>query len=411
MLLYIKLGWRNIWRNKRRSMVVVSSIGTGVLLMIFTMALVNGMNYQMIDNTISTSLGHVSIHKKGFMENLKPSFGFIPAEGIYERILHTDGVSGMSPRVKIQGIIRSSEASQGVIITGIDPAREKTVSMLPEYILKNRGEEYPDEAAGDWIIISKQMAEKLDLVIGDRVILMLQDGNDEIAGEAFYLRAVYYSPIDSFDKFVVFTGIKKLQSFAAMGESISEINIRTAERDISFAAKKIITQFITDTRLETVTWQEMAPSMMSAIRLYDAIMFIFFMIIFITVIFSVANTMIMAIMERFHELGVMKCIGTRPVNIYIMITAEAVSLGITGLAAGFTVSLMILLITGFTGIDLTLFSESMRVWGTGSVIYPVIMLKDIVSSTAVVFITAVIASVYPAVKAARIKPMEALNFI
>lgn len=411
MFLYMKLGWRNIRRNKRRSMVVISSIGMGVLLMIFTMSLVNGMNYQMVDNTISTSLGHLSIHKKGFMENLKPAYGFIPEPGMYDRIKSAEGVRGWAPRVKLQGIIRSSEASQGIIITGIDPGRERTVSMLPEYILKDQGEGYPDNAAGDWIIISRQMAEKLDLVVGDRVIIMLQDGNDEITGESFYLRGIYYSPIDSFDKFVVFTGIKKLQSFAAMGDSISEINIRTSDRNMSFASKKSIAQFITDPAIVAATWQEMAPSMMSAIQLYDAIMFIFFMIIFITVIFSVANTMIMAIMERFHELGVMKCIGTRPFNIFIMITAEAVSLGIAGLAAGFCASMVILGVTGYIGIDLTLFSESMRIWGTGSVVYPIIMLKDIISSTVIVFITAVIASVYPAVKAARIKPMEALNFI
>lgn len=378
--------------------------------MIFTMSLVNGMNYQMIDNTISTSLGHVSIHRKGFSENMKPSYGFIPGRGIYDRIEQSAGVKGWAPRVKIQGMIRSSEAAQGVIITGIDPEREKSVSMLAQYILPGAGEGYPDSSTGDWIIMSKQTAEKLDLIIGDRVVIMLQNRNDEIVGESFYLRDIYVSPVDSFDKFVVFTGIKKLQAFASMGDAVSEISIRTADRNMSAAAKKDIASYMTDPAIETATWQEMAPSMMSAIQLYDAIMVIFFMIIFTTVVFSVANTMVMAIMERFHELGVMKCIGTRPVNIFIMITCEAVNLGIAGLAAGLAAGMIILGITAYTGIDLTVFSESMRVWGTGSVVYPLIMVKDIVSSTVIVFITAVIASVYPAVKAARIKPMEALNF-
>lgn len=411
MFLYIRLGWRNIWRNKRRSMVVISSIGTGVLLMLFTMSLVNGMNYQMIDNTISTSLGHVSIHRKGFSENLKPSYGFMPDRLLYERTGSAHEVAGWAPRVKIQGMIRSSEASQGVIITGIDPARERTVSMLPQYMLKGMGEGYPESSDGQWIIISKQLAEKLDLIPGDRLVLMLQDRNNVIVGESFYLRGVYYSPIDSFDKFVVFTGIKKLQSFAAMGDSISEISVRTRDRNLSTAAKNEIAGFITESSIEVKTWQEMAPSMMSAIRLYDAIMFIFFMIIFITVIFSVANTMIMAVMERFHELGVMKCIGTRPFNIFLMVTSEAVNLGIAGLASGLAASMILLGVFAWTGIDLTIFSESMRIWGTGSVIYPLLMVKDIISSTVIVFITAVIASVYPALKAARIKPMEALNFI
>ncbi len=411
MFLYMKLGWRNIWRNRRRSMVVISSIGIGVLLMIITMSIVNGMNYQMIDNTISTSLGHISIHRKGFSENLKPSFGFELRDGVLQGIAGTDGVTGFAPRVKVQGIIRSSEASQGVVITGIDPQMERSVSQLAEYIVKGDGGGYPDDAGGNWIIISKQLAEKLDLVAGDRLVIMLQDRNDVIAGESFYVRAVFVSPIDSFDRFVVFTGIKKLQSFSAMGNSISEVSIRTSDRNIAHIVKKRLAGLVSDEAIETVTWEEMAPSMMSAIRLYDSMMFIFFAIIFITVIFSVANTMIMAIMERYHELGVMKCIGTRPLNIFIMITSEAVNMGIAGLSAGFAVSMILVGIFSVTGIDLSLFSESMRIWGTGSVIYPLVMMKDIISSAVIVFMTAVIASVYPAVKAARIKPMEALNFI
>jgi len=411
MVLYIKLGWRNIWRNKRRSMVVISSIGLGVFLMIITMSIVNGMNYQMIDNTISTSLGHVSIHKKGFSENLKPSYGFTVQADSLERIRKTDGVTAAAPRVKIQGVVRSSEAAQGVIITGIDPEQERAVSQLAEYILPDEGDGYPDDPDGDWIIISKQMAEKLDLLAGDRIVVMLQDRNNEIVGESFYVRAVYVSPIDSFDKFVVFTGIKKLQAFAAMGGSISEINIRTADRNMAVPVRERLKGIVSLPGIETVSWQEMAPSMMSALQLYDTMMFIFFAIIFITVIFSVANTMIMAIMERFHELGVMKCIGTRPLNIFIMITWEAVGLGFAGMLSGLAAGLLFVAVFSFTGLDLSLFSESMRIWGTGSVIYPLIMMKDIVSSVVIVFMTAVFASVYPALKAARIKPMEALNYI
>ena len=411
MILYIKLAWRNVWRNKRRSLVVISSIGMGVFLMMLTMSIVNGMNYQMVDNTISTSLGHVSIHKKGFRENLKPSYAFNPSEGLYEKIMNTGGVKGAAPRVRIQGMVRSSEASQGVVLTGIDPVKERAVSQLYDYLIKEEGEGYPDDSDGDWIIISKQTAEKLDLIAGDRLVIMLQDRNDEIVGESFYVRAVFVSPIESFDRFTVFTGIKKLQSIAAMGKSISEISIRAENRDEAQGVCRALQGLTPGPDIETVTWQEMAPSMMSAIRMYDAMMFVFFAIIFITVIFSVANTMIMAIMERLHELGVMKCIGTRPLYIFIMIISEAVNLGIAGLAAGLAAG--IIFVAGFSigGIDLSLFSESMRIWGTGSVIFPLLMLKDVVSSAVIVFMTAVISSIYPAAKAARIKPMEALNYL
>lgn len=411
MMLYIKLSWRNVWRNKRRSLVVISSIGIGVFLILISMGLVNGMNYQMIDNTISTSLGHVSVHKRGFLDNLNVSYSFDPGDGIYSGLTEIREVAGWAPRVKLNGIIRSSEASQGVMITGIDPEREKSVSEIYNYTMKSGGGEFlKDSFSGD-VLISAQLAEKLDVSVGDRIVIMLQDSRDGIAGEALNVRGVFRSPIDSFDKYVIFTGIKKLQTIASMGNRISEISIRTATRDDSTPVKQMVARLLKNRDIEALSWQEMAPSMMSAIRLYDALMFIFFGIIFTTVVFSVANTMIMTVMERFHEIGVMKCIGTGPVNIFIIIVAEAVNLGLAGMMAGLAAGIAFNGVLGVTGLDLSIFSDSMRIWGTGSVIYPLIMFKDIAASALIVFITALIAALYPAYKAAKIKPLEALNYI
>jgi ABC-type lipoprotein release transport system permease subunit len=379
--------------------------------MLITMALVNGMNYQMIDNTISTSLGHVSIHKKGFMDNVKASYSFTPEAEFYKRLDEIPGVAGWAPRVKTEGIVRSSEASQGVMIVGIDPEKEKSVSEIFQYTSTIGGSEFlKDSSSGD-VLISDQLAGKLDLVIGDRLVIMLQDSRDEIAGEALTVRGVFRSPIDSFDKYVIFTGIKKLQNIMGLENRISGISIRSETRDDSTSVKNAVSVLIKDPEIEALTWQEMSPSMMSAIRLYDAMMFIFFGIIFTTVIFSVANTMIMAVMERFHEIGVMKCIGTRPLNVFIMIISEAVNLGLAGMAAGLLSGVLFNTVFGIIGIDLSMFSESMRIWGTGSVVYPMVMLKDIAASVVIVLLTAVISAVYPAYKAAKIKPLEALNYL
>jgi ABC-type lipoprotein release transport system permease subunit len=155
MMIYIKLSWRNVWRNKKRSFVVISSISLGVFFMLISMAFVNGMNYQMIDNTISTSLGHVSIHKKGFHDNMKVSYSFNAGTDITGGLNVAKGVAGWAPRVQIQGIIRSSEASQGVVITGIDPDKEKNVSEIFNYLIKNGESEYLDNPAAGDVLISE----------------------------------------------------------------------------------------------------------------------------------------------------------------------------------------------------------------------------------------------------------------
>lgn len=246
MIVYIKLSWRNVWRNKRRSLVVISSIGVGVFMMLVIMAVMNGTNYQMIDNTISTSLGHVSIHKKGFMDNIKASYGFTPDAGLYSALDRVAGISGWAPRVKVQGIVRTSESSQGVMITGIDPVRESGVSEIYKYTSKTGGSEFlEDPSAGD-VLISEQLARKLDLVVGDRLVVMLQNSSDEISGEALIVRGLFQSPIDSFDKYVIFTGIEKLQSAAGMKNRISEISIRTETRESSSPVKAEIARFLKD---------------------------------------------------------------------------------------------------------------------------------------------------------------------
>jgi ABC-type lipoprotein release transport system permease subunit len=255
------------------------------------------------------------------------------------------------------------------------------------------------------------MADRLDLVLGDRLVVMLQDVNNEIIAAGLRVCGFYETPMRSFDTFVVFVGIEKLQSMSGLGAGISEITLQLYDRGHVDAARESLAARIGDDSLEVLSWKDMAPSLVRAIQLFDTMMVVFFAIIFVTVIFSIANTLIMAIMERFHEIGVMKSVGTRPSRIFFMIVFEALNIGFLGAAAGVVLGLALIAVLSFTGMDLSLYRESMRVWGTGSVIYPVIRPGDIVNAVAIVFVTTFVAALYPAVKAARIKPLEALHFM
>ncbi len=410
MKMIFLLSWRNVWRNRRRSLVVITSIGLGILMMFFMMGISKGMNYQMVDNTISTSLGHVSVHRKGFLDNIKPSYSFVPDEDFMERMKSSKGFS-WAPRVKVQAMIRSSESSRGVMIAGIDPERERTVSGIYEYTSKENGSDFLKSSEARDILISKRTAEKLDLVVGDRLVLILQDVHGEMTGEALTVKGIFSSPVGDFDKHVVFTGLKNLQRITGIGSRISEITIKAENRDLSYRIKKRVEPWLKSTDVVVKTWQEMAPSIVSAIRLYDSMMYVFFAIVFTTIVFSVANTMVMAIMERFHEIGVMKCLGTKPLNIFIMILIESLNLGLLGMAAGMIAGGLVLGVLTVTGLDLSFFSETMSILGSGTVIYPVVTVKDFFASMVIVSCTAVIAALYPAVKAARIRPLKALHFI
>lgn len=411
MKTFIMIAWRNLWRNKRRSLVVITSIALGIFAMIFSIAFMNGIMTQMVENTISTSLGHVAIHRKGFQDSLKLEYNFHPSEKILTAISRAPHVKSYAPRIKIPGMLRSAEASRGVMIVGIDPEREKSISKIFDYTSKEGGSDFIQSPSDDSILISKTMAKKLDLLVGDRIVLMVQDRNKEIVGVGLTVRGVFQTPVESFDKFIAFTGIKHMQEITGLNDNLSEINILLTDKAHVDTVKRSLTREIADPSLEILTWKDMAPSLVSLIKLFNTMMYIFFAIVFATVIFSIANTLIMAIMERFHEIGVMKSIGTRPGWIFSMVMFEAVNLGAVGLCAGIAAGGALVGVLSVTGMDFSFYSESMRVYGSGSVIYPVIKALDILAATGIVLLTTIIAALYPAQKAARIKPLEALNYI
>ncbi len=390
---------------------VITSVSLGIFAMILSMAFINGMNEQMVENTISTSLGHVAIHGFGYQKNMKLQNSFSPGRDISDALEGDRDVLGYAPRVKVKGMIRSSESSRGVIVVGIDPGRERKISRIDEYTSRDEGSGFLDDPSADEVLISRVLAKKLDLVVGDKLVLMIQDRENQIVGVGMTVRGVFQTPIETFDKFVVFAGLHKLQEITGLGDRLSEYTILVKDRNAVDRIRDDLIGRIGRKGLEVLSWKDMAPNLVSAIKLFDSMMYIFFGIIFLTVVFSIANTLIMAIMERFHELGVMKSIGTRPSWIFLLIMLEALQLGFVGLMLGVAAGWVTAGILNITGIDLSFYKESMRVWGTGSLIYPTIKSMDILVASLIVLMTTVLAALYPATRAARIKPLEALNYL
>ncbi len=414
MKTFIIMSWRNMWRNKKRSLVVILSIAIGILGMHLSMGFMNSMSMQMIDNTINTSLGHVAIHKKGYQDSMKLDYNFKPEKkyiDTIEQLVKQKKIKAFAPRVKVEGMARSSESARGVLVIGIEPDVEKNVSKLYDYTIKKNGSRYITKSDRNSVLISKYLADKLELSLGDKLVLLIQNKNKKIEGVGLTIVGLYQTPIESFDKYVVYMQLFELKKITGLGENISELTVVTYDKTKALNIRDLLKSKINNTTLEYLSWQDMAPALVKAVELFEGMIAIFFMIVFITVVFSVANTLIMSIMERFHEIGVMKCIGTSPLRIFFMIVFEAVNLGVVGIVAGSFAGVFIVGLFSITGVDLSFYIESMRALGSGSVLYPYLKFNDIVVTVMVVMMTTLIAALYPAVKASRIKPLEALHYI
>lgn len=411
MKTFIMLGWRNLWRQKRRSLVVIFSITLGVLMMFLAIGIINGMIAQMLDNSISTKLGHIAITGKGFSDTMRLENNFYPSEKILSAVRTDRDVTAFAPRVKVYGMIRSGESSRGVMVMGVSPASEKKVSKMNEYTLPDEGGSFLKDSDANEIMISKSLAAKLDVMVGDKIVLILNDKDNEMAGVGLTVRGLFRTPVEEYDNMVVYMGLSRLQAITNLGSNISEITIVTKKKEIADTVKLRLARSIHDPALDIMSWRDMAPYLVKAITLIDKILLIYYAIFFITVVFSIANTLIMSIMERFHEIGVMKSIGTRPSQVFFIVMFEALNLGAVGLVVGVAAGFLLTLFLSFTGIDLSVFMDAMRQWGAGSIIYPFMTFKDVIITTIVVELTTIIAAIYPAVKAARIKPLEALHYV
>ena len=404
------ISWRNVWRNKRRSFVVIASVAIGIIGMLFTMAFMNSMTMQKIDNMINISLGHIAIHKKDFQDTMKLKYNFKPTSEIRNIVKEISQGAHVTEKIKVQGFASSSETPRGVMIVGIDPKVENKASKIYDYTIKKNGSQFLSDSNGDMILISKSIAKKMEIGIGDRLPITFQDSKNKIQKIAFFVTGLYQTPMEDFDKFVVFVGLKKLQKLTGLKNNISEINIILKDKqNVETAQKKLLAK-IKRKDLEILSWKNMAPQLVKAVKTFDSMMAIFFVILFAVIVISVLNTMIMAIMERFHEIGVMKSIGTQPKQIFIMVLFEAFNLSMIGLALGATITSLVLFYWSFGGVDLAMFAEGLRDVGSGSILHPYLRSKDILLAIAVVIGTAFIAALYPAVKAARIKPLEALHY-
>ncbi len=398
------LAWRNLWRNHRRTIIMISAVTVGVWAMIFMTALMRGMVNDMLRDGIQALPGHVQIHHPEFGDD--PSINnLIPAtQAEIDDTFGDQGFEGWASRVKVPAVITSERESRGVVLVGIDPDVEVPITFVAEDIVEGR---FLEDATDSGVVIGQKLVDKLDTRIGKRVVLMSQDPDNEIADRGFRVVGIFDSDLDSHEETFVFAGKETVQKMLGIEGRVTEIVFLGQDyRNVEPLFEKVSELAKPD--FEVRRWHELDSYLGAMLKMMDGFVLVWVIVIFLALSFGLVNTLVMAVFERIREIGLMLALGMRPSSIVGQILLESLLLLCIGLALGnlfawATVEPL------KDGIDISGVAQGMEMMGASSILYPDLQLGDVITANVVVLVLGFLASLSPAWRASRYQPVEAIT--
>lgn len=414
------LAWRNIWRNPTRSLVVIIAIALGVWAAMFMTGFATGMANSYVNNAIENILSHLQVHVPAYQEEADVAHFISEPDALMASAKKPEAVGGVSLRTLVNGMVASSHSSRGVEIRGVLPEQEASVTQLADKMVAGT---FFGESRKNQILLGKKMAENLEVRERSKVVLTFQDLDGNITAGAFRVSGIFASGNTPFDESTVLvhrddlnrlllpTDTSRLDSLGvpAGGVLTHELAIKlsdpsaldTVQRQLELAHPGLLVQ----------NYRELSPDL----RLYESqiqnISLIYLVIILLALIFGIVNTMLMAVLERFRELGMLMAVGMNKGRVFGMIVLETLMVALIGLPIGLLLGHLTVLYLGHRGIDLSAFSTSMQQYGLSEQLFfevdPVVYIQVPLG----ILITAILASLYPAWKAIRLRPVEAIRKI
>ena len=399
-----RLAWRYLWRNHRRTIVMLGAISVGAWAMIFMTALTRGMVDQMIFDGISALPGHVQVHHPDYLDdpsinNLLP----LDDEELERRFADADFVA-WSSRVKVPAVITSERESRGVTLLGVDPVPEQGLTFIDEEKVDGRFLEGPDDKG---IVIGAKLARTLETEVGKRVVLMSQDPDNDIADRGFRVVGLFHASMPAHEDGFVFIGKHVAQEMLRIGDATTEaVFLGDDYRDVEPTYEQVVAAV--DGSVSVKRWNEVATYLGSMLEVMDGFVLVWVVVIFLALSFGLVNTLVMAVFERVREIGLMMALGMKPSAILGQIILESMLLLVVGLAIGDLLAWASIQPIK-DGLDISVVAEGMEMMGASSILYPKLLLQDVVLANVVVLILGFLASLSPAWRASRYEPVEAIT--
>ena len=399
-----RLAWRNLWRNHRRTIIMLGAIGVGVWAMIFMTALTRGMVDQMITDSIGVLPGHVQMHHPDYQDDPSIANRISISDADLKDKFDGAGFEAWASRVRVPAIITSERESRGVTLLGVDPAVEHEISFFDYEEVKGR---FLNDATDKGIVIGAKLADTLETEIGKRIVLMSQDPDNEIADRGFRIVGLYSANTKAVEEAYAFIGKTTAQKMLHIDGATTEVVFLGDDYRNVEPIYAAVTSAVDDS-VSVRPWYEIDTYLGTMMNVMDGFVLIWVVVIFMALSFGLVNTLVMAVFERVREIGLMLALGMKPGSILGQIIIESMLLMTLGLAVGNFLAWATVAPLE-SGIDVSIVSEGMEMWGAASVLYPKLYASDMILASVVVLILGFLASLSPAWRASRYEPVEAIT--
>ena len=409
----LQISWRNLWRNPRRTAAVLGAVTTGIWALIFILAFGRGFMVAMIDKAIDTMTGHIQIHAPGFLDQPDLDHSMYQDWDAIDQSLKQTLPQGSqwSDRIRLNTVVTNARHSGGVTLIGSDWETESTMTFLKNANIEGDGLSSDDPFG---IVVGRALLEKYETKIGNKLILMAQDTTGEVASQAYRIRGVFDTELESTEKQFAFVTLDSARKFLSLTDQLSEISIRlpeTASSDDNVKALATLLDTKLGTDIEVKDWLALQPAISGYVEMSDTTNYIIVFVIFIAMGFGLVNTMLMAVHERVREFGLVKALGMHNWRIIRMVLLESTFLFAIGLVLGNLLGLATVWYFATHGIDLSAFAASAEYMEYSRVIYFSLQWGDFIRSNLLICFLGVAVSLYPAIFAAKFTPIDAMRHV
>ncbi len=424
LLLLVKIGWRNLWRNPRGTLLTALALGLGLTLLLISLGLLDGSHEQMVRNGVRFGSGHVVIQAQGYqdtgsLELLLPAGVLSTTDGFLHSEAMKPVVRGVSPRLLASGLLSSAANADGVRLMGVIPQAERAVSLIPQRIVEGN---YLNDDQPSGVVIGADLARKLAVKIGGKVVLMTQavsqpdtKTTDEAGGEMqstlLRVTGIFRTGVQAIDAHVIQLPLPEAQALLGATDRVTQVAVLLEREGDSQMVAQGLRKQLAGVPVEILPWRESMPTMAQMFLLDEAFNYVMNGVVLAMVGLGILNTILMRVLERRYEFGLCSALGLRPVQLAIMIIGESLALTAISLALGLVLGLSAHHYFATAGLDLRWFFHSSLPTALvfDPIIYSSLSLTRIVSSVGIVFLTATVISLYPALKAARTELPGALK--